>query len=128
MTRNYRIYHDPKTNKITFIPSGLDQMFADTNWPILPQWGGTVARELMNTKEGKKRYIARLREIMRDMYNPVQLVKRLDEMEAKVQPVLASVDAGAARDYKHHVNRLRQAIKARAKNIEEQLKRLPPEK
>ncbi len=22
---NYRIYHDPKTNKITFIPSGMDQ-------------------------------------------------------------------------------------------------------
>jgi spore coat protein CotH len=125
---NYRIYHDPKTNKITFIPSGMDQMFGDTNWPILPDWGGIVARELMRTKEGKKRYLARLREIMEKVYSVEKLTKRLDELEATVQPALAAVDAGAGRDYKHHVNRLREAIKARAKNVNEQLKRLPPEK
>lgn len=122
---NYRIYHNPKTDKITFIPSGLDQMFGDTNWPILPNWGGTVARELMATKEGKKRYLARLREIMQSVYKPDELVKRLDEMEAIVQPALAAVDAGAGRDYKNQVNRLRNAIKERAKNINEQIKRLP---
>jgi spore coat protein CotH len=125
---NYRIYHDPKTNKITFIPSGMDQMFGDTNWPILPDWGGAVARELMRTKEGKKRYIARLREIMEKVYSVEQLVRRLDEVETVVQPALASVDAGAGRDYKNQVNRVREAIKVRAKNINEQLKRLPPEK
>lgn len=125
---NYRIYHDPKTNKITFIPSGMDQMFGDTNWPILPDWGGSVARELMRTKEGKKRYVARLREIMQKVYKPDELVKRLDEMEAVVQPALAAVDAGAGRDYKNQVNRLRDAVKQREKSITEQLKRLPPEK
>jgi spore coat protein H len=125
---NYRVYHDPKTNKITFIPSGMDQMFGDTNWPILPDWGGAVAKELMRTKEGKKRYIARLREIMTKVYSVEGLTKRLDELEAVIQPALASVDAGTGRDYKNQVNRLRWAIKERARNINEQLKRLPPEK
>ncbi len=125
---NYRIYHEPKTNKLTFIPSGMDQMFGDTNWPILPNWGGIVARELMNTKEGKKRYVARLREIMAKVYKAEVWVARLNELEVLVQPALAAVDAGAGRDYKHHVNRLREAIKQREKNINEQLKRLPPEK
>lgn len=124
---NYRIYHNPKTDKITFIPSGMDQMFGDTNWPILPGWGGTVARELMATKEGKKRYVARLREIMDKVYRPVALVARLDELEAVVQPALAAVDPGAGRDYKNQVNRLRYAIKERARVINEQLKRLPNE-
>ncbi|QEG31430.1 Inner spore coat protein H [Gemmata obscuriglobus] len=126
---NYRIYHDPKTNKITFIPSGMDQMFHDINWPIMPDWGGGVARELMNTKEGKKRYLARLREIMdKKIYNPVALIRRLDELEAVVQPALATVDRGAARDYKNQVNRLRFAIKEREKIVNDQIKRLPPEK
>ncbi len=40
-----------------------------------------------------------------------------------MKPALASVDAGAARDYKNQVNRLRDAIKARAKSINEQLKK-----
>jgi spore coat protein CotH len=125
---NYRVYHDPKTNKITFIPSGMDQMFGDPNWPILPDWGGAVARELVRTKEGKARYLARLREVMDKVYDVEKLTKRLDELEAVVQPAMASVDPGAARDYKNHVNRLRDAIKQRAKNVEDQLKRLPPEK
>ncbi len=125
---NYRIYHDPKTDKMTFIPSGMDQMFGDTNWPIEPGWGGSVARALMETKEGKKRYRARLREIMAKVYNVDELVKRLDELEAVVQPALAAVDAGAGRDYKNQVNRLRHAVKERARNVNEQIKRLPPEK
>jgi spore coat protein CotH len=125
---NYRIYHDPKTNKITFIPSGMDQMFGDPNGPILPNFQGAVAAELMKTKEGKKRYYARLREIMDKVYSVDRITRRLDELEAVVQPALASVDAGAGRDYKNHVNRLRSAVKQRARSIEDQLKRLPPEK
>ncbi len=122
---NYRIYHDPKTDKLTFIPSGLDQMFGDTNWPVMPGWGGSVARALMETKEGKKRYLTRLRVIMNDVYKSVALIARLDEMETLVQPALAAVDAGAGRDYKNQVNRLRNAIKERERNVNEQIKRLP---
>lgn len=125
---NYRIYHDPKTNKITFIPSGMDQVFGDTNGPILPGFQGVVASQLVNTKEGKKRYYARLREIREKHFNPITLTARLDELEAVVQPALAAIDANAGRDYKHHVNRLREAFKQRARSIDEQLKRLLPEK
>ncbi|MBP3956218.1 CotH kinase family protein [Gemmata sp. G18] len=125
---NYRIYHHPKTNKITFIPSGMDQMYGDTNWPILPDWGGSVARALMQTKEGKKRYVARLREIMANVYKPDALIARLDELEAVVHPALKAVDAGAGNDYKNQVNRLRDAIRERAKNVNAQIKQLPVEK
>ena len=125
---NYRIYHHPKTNKITFIPSGMDQMFGDTNWPILPDWGGSVARALMQTKEGKKRYVARLCEIMANVYKPDALIARLDELEAVVHPALKAVDAGAGNDYKNQVNRLRDAIRERAKNVNAQIKQLPVEK
>ncbi|OWK47417.1 CotH kinase family protein [Fimbriiglobus ruber] len=121
---NYRIYHDPKTNKITFLPSGMDQMFGDTNGPILPNFDGIVAAELMKTAAGKKRYYTRMREIMSTVYNVDRLTKRLDELEAVVQPALKSVDDGAGRDYKNQVDRLRDAIKQRAKSVNEQLKQV----
>jgi hypothetical protein len=38
--------------------------------------------------------------------------------------VLTSVDAGAGRDYPHHVNRLRDAVKQRARSVEDQLKKM----
>src|SRR5262249_39507381 len=103
---NYRIYHEPKSNKITFIPSGMDQMFGDPNGPILPNFQGVVASALIQTKEGKKRYYARMREIMEKVYSVERITQRLNELEAVVQPALASVDAGAGRDYKNQVNRL----------------------
>ncbi len=121
---NYRIYHDPLKDKITFIPSGMDQMFADVNGPVLPDFGGMVARALMETPEGRKRYIARANEIMKSIFKPNALVKRLDELEKRVQPELAKVDAGAGRDYKNQVNRLREAIKQRERVVNEQLKTL----
>ncbi len=122
---NYRIYHDPKRDKLIFIPSGMDQMFGDPNGPILPGFNGMAAQAVINTKEGKKRYYARMREIREKVFLVPAWHKRLDELEAIVQPALASVDQGAGRDYKNQVNRLREAIKTRAKVIDEQLKRVP---
>jgi len=122
---NYRIYHDPVKDKITFIPSGMDQMFWDVNGPALPGFGGMVANGIVSTPEGQKRYYARMREILRDVYKPEQLVKRLDDLEKIVQPALASVDRGAGNDYKNQVNRLRNAVRERAKSLDEQLKRIP---
>jgi spore coat protein H len=122
---NYRVYHDPVTNKITFIPSGMDQMFGEPNGPALPGFGGMVANAVVSTPEGKKRYYARMREILQNVYKPEELVKRLDELEKVVQPALASVDAGAGNDYKNQVNRLRHAIRERAKSLNEQLKQVP---
>ena len=52
------------------------------------------------------------------------LLKRLDELEKRIQPELAKVDAGAGRDYKNQVNRLREAIKQREKVVNDQLKKL----
>ena len=97
-------------------------MFGDVNGPILPDFGGMVARGLIETPEGRKRYIARAEEIMEKVYKTKDLIKRLDELEKRIQPELAKVDAGAGSDYKNQVNRLRDAIKEREKVVNEQLK------
>jgi spore coat protein CotH len=121
---NYRLYHDPKKDKITFIPSGMDQMFGDPRGAILPGLNGFIARALMETPEGKKRYLERMDQIMKTVYKVDDLIKRLDEMEAKIQPALASHDANQGKDLKNHVNRLRDAIKVRQKTVEEQLSKI----
>jgi len=121
---NYRIYHDPKRDKIIFIPSGMDQMFASTDGPMMPDFTGAVARALMETPQGRSRYLARMAEIMKKVYSADALVKRLDALQARVQPALASVDAAAARAYPNEVDRLRQAVRQRAKEIDKQLKQL----
>src|SRR5262249_26536901 len=76
---NYRIYHDTGRDKLVFIPSGMDQMFANPDGPIFPGYQGMLARAVIETPEGKKRYVARLTQIMQTIYKPDELVKRLDE-------------------------------------------------
>lgn len=118
---NYRIYHNPDTNKITFIPSGMDQMFHDPNGPLRPGFQGVVARTLLETPEGKAGYYKRLDEILKTVARPELLLKRLDELQAKVQPMLASVDANAGRDYPNQINRFRGAIQHRHKKLTAEL-------
>lgn len=120
---NYRIYHEPRTNKLTWIPSGMDQMWADPNGPLFPNYNGMIARHLIETPEGRKRYLARTRELLKDVFVPDRWSKRLDELLARVQPALKAVDEGAARDLPNHFNRLREGIKQRAKKIGEELER-----
>jgi hypothetical protein len=121
---NYRVYHDPRRDKIVFIPSGMDQMFGNPHGPVLPGFQGLIARALVETPQGRARYLAKVAALMQKVYRPEALLKRLDALQAQVRPVLASIDPGAGRAYPQHVNRLRQAIPQRAKSITEQLKQL----
>src|SRR5262249_23302231 len=125
---NYRVYHDPKRDKIVFIPSGMDQMFGNPsgnpNTPVLARYPGLIAQALLETPRGKDRYLARVAEIMKTVYRPDALVKRLDVLQARVQPVLASVDPKAVGLYPNYVNFLRRHIQQRPQQIEEQLKQL----
>ncbi len=121
---NFRIYHDPVRDKLIFFPSGMDQMFGDPNGPIFPNFQGFIARAIMETPKGKSRYVARMQEIMAKVYNTEKILKRLDEIQARVQPALASVDQGAARGYAGHINRMREAVRQREKTVLAQLERL----
>jgi spore coat protein H len=120
---NYRIYHDKTRDKLVFIPSGMDQMFGNPGGPILPGFQGMVANAVINTPEGKKRYYARMAAIREKVFQPDALIKRLDALQARVQPALTAIDKGAGNGFPGQVNRLRDAIRQRAKSIDQHLKK-----
>ncbi len=121
---NYRIYHDPKRDKIVFIPSGTDQMFGDPNWALLPNFNGTVARAYVTTPDGRQRYLNRMDEILKTLWKPEAWNKRLDEVEAVIKPALAKVDAGHAQGLPGHIGRFRGAFQQRLTSALPQIKRL----
>jgi spore coat protein CotH len=121
---NYRIYHDPERNKLIFIPSGMDQMFGEPNGPALPGFGGMVARAIIETPEGRRRYWARMREVVRTVFVPDRWVRRLDEAEAKIRPAVGAIDPNALPGLKASVDRLRNGIRQRHQSLTEQLARV----
>ncbi|MBL8795455.1 MAG: CotH kinase family protein [Planctomycetia bacterium] len=118
---NYRIYHDPERDKLVFIPSGMDQMFGDPNGPMFPNFNGFLARAVLETPAGKEKFRARMAEIMKTVFDPEALVVRLEELKDRVQPALTAIDPGAGREYHHQINRLANAMRQRAKKMDEHL-------
>jgi spore coat protein CotH len=123
---NYRIYWHPETKKITFIPSGMDQMFGDPNGPLFPNFNGFVARHFIETPEGKKRYVARMTQLMQDVVSPDKVNPRLEQIQKKLQPLFEPLDKGLSQGFPGHVGRYRDAIKQRVKVLTEQITKWKP--
>ena len=77
---NYRIYHDPESDRLVFFPHGMDQLFAQSDGPILPGMGGLVARAVIETPAGKAKYLERLQEITAKIFLPETLDRRIVEV------------------------------------------------
>ncbi len=111
---NYRVYHDPTTGKLVFIPHGLDQMFWEPNGSIFPPLQGLVANAVMNTPQGQQLYLERLTQLHRDVLQVRPLQKRLDELVTLIKPY--------RKDAARHAAKLRANIAGRWNSVGEQLK------
>ena len=78
---NYRIFHDAERDKMVFMPHGLDQMFGvmrmtDPNSSIMPHMEGLVARAVIQTPEGRRRYMQAMAQLMTNVFNVEVLTNR----------------------------------------------------
>ena len=119
---NYRVYHDPATDRITFIPHGMDQTFARATMPLLPlQWQGSVARQYMETRQGQERYRQQIGLLFTSTYHAEELAKRVDELAARVRPILAEKSELSAARHDQLGAALRSRILQRAEFLARQL-------
>jgi hypothetical protein len=118
---NWRLYHDPDSGRFTFFPHGLDQMFWESNGPIFPGMEGLVARAVLQTTEGRRRYLARMSELLRDVFKVEVLTNRVNELATKIRPVLAERNPQVARSHDQEVAVLCDRIVQRARGIQQQL-------
>ena len=121
---NYRVYCDAKTARATFIPSGMDQMFADPNYDPFA-FGGLVARAIVETKRGRELYVAKLRAVSSEVLKPDAVRARLEAVRKRVQPALAGVNRGAGADYGDRVRDFGDAVARRAEGLKRQVAGLP---
>ena len=83
---------------------------------------GMVASAVYNTPEGKAKYLQRMAEINTTIMNTEKWLKRIDELQALLQPAITSVDAKAGAEYPNQIKRIRDFFTIRPKSIERQLK------
>lgn len=119
---NYRVYHDPASNQMVFIPHGLDQIFNKTSGPLMPEWKGLVAKAILETPDGQRRYRERMAKLLTTAFKPDALQARVNEWAAKVHPAIAR-DAAQSKSFDAAVARWRERIAERVKFIELELKK-----
>jgi spore coat protein H len=115
---NYRIYHDPERDRMTFMPHGLDQMFWEAGGPMYPPFKGLLARAVMQVPEARHRYRERLAVLHTNVFRVEVLNRRVEELTDLITPYRPSAPQQAAR--------LKQLIMDRALAIGAQLKQPEP--
>jgi hypothetical protein len=118
---NYRLFHDPKTGKMIFMPHGMDQMFWKPDGPILPRMQGLVARATLQIPELRERYFEKIKELRQTVFKPEEMTNRVYQIEAKIKPVLAAKDPSLVDQHKMAVDAYASAIVRRAEGIDQQL-------
>lgn len=123
-TNNYRIYHDPKTDKMVFIAHGLDGLFHRPNISIRPPIKSVVSRALFTTEEGKALYERRLAELNESVFRTESITHRLNAaMDSLRNAGLSSADA---LDLESKVTQMRQRVIERTARVREQLSGVEP--
>ena len=116
---NYRVYHDPSTDKMIFLPHGLDQMFWYPNESILPRterMEGLLARSLLEIPQAKQRYRERVGMLLTNVFKVEALTNRVNELHARLRPVVVA-SREDSRGFDNAVRNLRDKIAQRVSHL-----------
>ncbi len=119
---NYRIYHDPVSDRLHFMPHGMDQTFARATFALMPpRWEGMVARAFVETREGRALYQRQLMRLFTNTWDTAKLVRRVDELSASLRPIVADEGLAAKLAYDRQVAALRRRLEQRGQFLAQQL-------
>jgi hypothetical protein len=123
---NYRVYHDPTTGKMVFIPHGMDQMFWEPRGSVWrPETGGLVAWAIMDTPEGAKLYRERVKAVFEKVCRLEVLTNRIDRLTARNRPAAREVGRGFASNWEGAVEDLRRRVIERWNFVKHQIENEP---
>ena len=118
---NYRMFHDLKSNRIVFLPHGLDLTFNNPKASIVPRLSGLVGRALLETPEGRQRYLRRLAELTEKIFDAHTLTNRARQLAAPIAREMIARDAKLAAEHQSSVNEYCAHVAERAANLRQQL-------
>ncbi len=85
---NFRVFV-ADTGRATFLPHGMDQLFAAPDLPLHPQFSGPVARAFGETSAGQAAYSDSLRRLRPTLLDVPALTNRIAELARRLQPGLS---------------------------------------
>lgn len=121
-TNKYRIYHDPTSDRMVFLPHGLENGFSKADGPLQPEWRGRVARAVLDSTEGKRLYREKMSKLLAGAFQTDSLQSKIDELATRLRPILTAQDAKLAKATDTAIAQLRERVAQRAQSLRDQLK------
>jgi hypothetical protein len=119
---NYRIYHDPVSDKLVFMPDGLDELFGKPNGPLVPEIRGVVSRAIVESGAGLRLYRERMAKLLGTAFKVERLHQHIQELAGKIRPTLAR-DPNELKAFDNALAQLREAVATRVTFLQEELKK-----
>jgi spore coat protein CotH len=116
---NYRVYHDVSRNKIVFMPHGMDQLLGSgaAARTLRPSFTGIVARGLMSTPEGRRRYMERVAHLAKNEFTQDALIARVNRIAAKLKKGLEASDPRLSAGFDSRVEYIRSNLIERCETV-----------
>lgn len=121
---NYRLYSHP-LGQVYFLPSGMDQLFGDPNFPVFDSMGGLVTAGVWQLPQTKQQYRDRVSFLFTNVFTPEFLTNEIAKVYAHVRPALAEINEGAAKNFDNSTRDIQNRVLARVAGIQKQLGILP---
>ncbi|MEO8428281.1 MAG: CotH kinase family protein [Verrucomicrobiota bacterium] len=118
---NFRIYHDRDSNRMVFLPHGLDQILTKPDGPIFPQTAGLVARSVLEIPDCQRRYRERMAQLLTNVFNVVAITNHIHQVADKIEIALSETDPQSAAAYHQRVLRFCRRLQQRVHSIARQL-------
>jgi hypothetical protein len=116
---NFRVFHDRETDRLVFLPHGLDQTLQQQT-PIIPNPNGSVARALLEIPEARRRYTERVSQLLTNVFKVDAITKHVHEVADRVHAVLEKIDPEEAKNYPQLVQQYCRRVQRRAMSLEHQ--------
>ena len=121
---NYRVFHDLDSDRLVFLPHGMDQMFgvwrSTPTSPITPMMKGIVARAVMQSPDLRRRYLERVAFLATNVFDVPAITNRVRQLAARVQPPLAG-DFSQLASQDRAAQSLCERIASRLQSVREQV-------
>jgi hypothetical protein len=102
----------------------MDQLFQRPDHDLFPH-GGLVARAMIEHQEDRDRFVERIAELRKKVFDPAVLVAELEEASAAMMPMLEEIGPDAVRNHKEQARILKERIVARVREIDRRLNSMP---
>lgn len=122
---NYRIYHDPQTRRLTFIPHGMDEPLIDARFPVERQSDTIVGQAFSQCPEGRALFRKRLAELHDALFVQRDWRAFVQRESERLLAALAGDHAKLAKELRPKHEQLREMLGERGQFVAEALTREP---